>query len=272
MNLLLATLSLSAITNVITQSVDVRLAAADANRSLSRFVDYRQNAATDRFVINPDFWGKNIDLSCASPWNSMSGNFRAGTLVSPRHIIFAKHYPLDDGTRLVFVDNEGVVCPVYLKASKSIPGADICVGLLESEVTPTIRPACILPQDYEKYIGCGEHLPVVTLTQNEEAVITDLSPIPTNRNAKILISLTASTKDRLKFRKKLIGGDSGNPAFLICNDQPILIYCLTTGRSGTGAAIHRYAAEIQKAMDDLCPGYKIKAFDFSALAGGCGSR
>ena len=61
------------------------------------------------------------------------------------------------------------------------------------------------------------------------------------------------------------GGDSSNPAFLLIGNEPILLYCLQIGDVGHGPEIHRYRREIQAAMDDLCPGYKLEAFDFSTV-------
>ena len=45
------------------------------------------------FPENEKFWLRGIDFSCVSPWNDSCGTQRAGTLISRRHIIFAKHYP-----------------------------------------------------------------------------------------------------------------------------------------------------------------------------------
>ena len=62
---------------------------------------------------------------------------------------------------------------------------------------------------------------------------------------------------------KIVTGDSGNPAFLLIGSEPILLYCLHTGGVGHGPAIHAHRREIQKAMDELCPGYMLEVFDFS---------
>ena len=61
------------------------------------------------------------------------------------------------------------------------------------------------------------------------------------------------------------GGDSGNPAFLIVDNQPILLYCLFRGGYGSGPALHLYRREIQAAMDELCPGYTLETFDFASV-------
>ena len=250
------------LTNVISGSVDSRLQKGEF---VSRFVGYAQNAPRDKYVPNPKFWAKDVDLSCASPWNSDRGRLKAGTLVSKRHIVFAKHFPIANGSRIVFVDNEGHHCPCRMIASAEVPNSDIKVGLLDYEVTPNIHPVKILPIDYEKYIGNGEGLPVVTLTQNEKACVTDLVAIQTNATSKAFFSRVPTDPTRARFREKIIVGDSGNPAFLIVGSEPILIGCLKMGGTGAGPAIHKFRFEVQCVMDELCPGYKLESFDFSKV-------
>lgn len=142
------------------------------------------------------------------------------------------------------------------------------VGLLDYEVTPNVHPAKILPVDYEKWIGDGSGLPTVTLTQTEKAYVNDLNPIPTNAVSRYMTSHRPTDSRRSQFRDQLIVGDSGNPVFLIVGNEPVLLYCLKTGGAGGGPAIHRYRYEIQQAMDELCPGYKLESFDFSKVGSG----
>lgn len=248
------------------KSIDRRLADAEPSFGLSRFVGYPAGAAQGKFTPNPMFWAKGVDFSCASPWNSACGAQRAGTLISKRHIVFAKHFPLWKGVRILFVDNEGGVCPCHIDGTRAVEGTDIMIGLLNAEVTPNIRPAKILPTDAETYIGQGAGLPVVTFNQREKLSITDMSLIPTNTaKAKWQGSHIPTNEVWKTFREKIVGGDSGNPAFLLIGDQPILLYCLKSGGSGAGPALRHYRREIQAAMDDLCSGYKLEAFDFSTL-------
>ena len=239
-------------------SVDLRLEGTDPAVALSRFVDYAANGPKDTFVANTNFWARDVDWSCASPWNSAFGRLRAGTLISRRHVIFAKHYPLTEGTRIVFVGDNGGVCPLRIKATKAIAGTDIMIGALNYEVTPNVHPARILPADYEDLIGDGAGLPVVTFNQHEQALVTELNAIP--KAAPTMMSSRVPTKDprRALFRKPIVVGDSGNPAFLVAGREPVLLYCLTYGGAGSGPAVHRYRQEIQQAMDELCPGYRLE--------------
>ena len=266
---MLAALSAS---ETILQKVEERLAVADSVDGMARFVDYSKGAPDDRFAANPKFWGKGIDFSCASPWNGAGGSQRAGTLISKRHIVFANHFPISNGTRLVFVGEDGGVCPCYMVKSVHIKHSDIVIGLLNAEVTPNIRPAKILPADYELHIGDGQGLPVVTMNQREEALLGALEAIPTNGTPwRTMGSYKRNDVRWARLEKGIGGGDSGNPAFLLVGNELVLLYCLTnrgTKNMGNGGALHLFRCEIQKAMDELCPGYKLEMFDFAQMTSG----
>lgn len=261
---------LLAMTNVLQsllKDVDGRIAKPDPQAASCRFVRYPTGG--DTVELNPRFWGRSLDLSCASPWNSGGGRTRAGTLISRRHIVFAKHFSLWKGVRIVFVDNEGNVCPCHIEATKAIDNTDIMIGLLNAEVTPSVHPAKLLPDDYENHIGNGVGLPVVTLNQNEKLILAELSLLPgADDPRKTVCSYSYKQPHRRVFWEPLVGGDSGNPAFLLVGDQLILLYCLSGGGGGSGPALHLYKREIQKAMDELCPGYRLKCFDFGKSAAG----
>lgn len=253
-----------------TNSIAERIAGADPAVCLSRFAEYPPSKGKlgfprclweKPFPANEKFWLKDIDFSCASPWSDECGSVRAGTLISRRHIIFAKHFPLWKGVRILFVDGAGGVCPCRIEATKPLEKCDIMIGLLDYEVTPSIHPARVLPEDYAKYIGDGKGLPIVTFNQREWAFLSGCRGITSNG-----VSNVASTNAAWKaLGGKIVTGDSGNPAFLLIGNEPILLYCLYSGGVGHGPAIHRYRKEIQKAMDELCPGYALEEFDFQKL-------
>ena len=253
-----------------TNSVAMRIAGRDPAICLSRFADYPPSKGKlgfprclfqDPFPANTNFWLRGVDFSCASPWNDESGAIRAGTAISKRHIVCAAHLPLWKGVRILFVGEDGGVCPCYVEKTKTVGKTDIMVASLNAELTPNIKPARILPEDYERYIGDGKGLPLVTFNQREQAFLTQVNCIYTNR-----VWHVASTNANWKaLSGKIVGGDSGDPAFLLIGNEPILLYCLYSGGLGHGPAIHRYRKEIQKAMDELCPGYKLEVFDFSQV-------
>lgn len=239
---------------------------ADPAFALGRYLNYPDKARNDEFPPNPRFWAKDIDFSCVSPWNSGGGSLRAGTLISRRHIVFAKHFPLWKGVRILFADGEGAVCPCYVDATREIGKTDIMVGLLNAEVTPNIRPAKILPSDFENYIGDGSGLPSVTFNQREEAFLAEIERVPTNGvGFTFSSSIGSKRKDWSNLGGWIKTGDSGNPVFMLIGREPVLICCLKCGGYGSGPSLHVYRREIQAAMDELCPGYKLESYDFSKL-------
>ena len=255
------------VTNLVAQSVEKRLQVSEPGVGLSRFVSYASKATRGEFQANAAFWAKDVDWSCASPWNSDRGRLKAGTLVSRRHVVFARHFPIAEGSRILFVGKDGAVCPCRIVKTKAIEGSDIMVGALDYEVTPNIRPAKILPGDHEKYIGDGVGLPLVAFTQNERASVTEVAQIYTNK-VKCVRCRPPTDPLRTRFFEKIVLGDSGNPVFMLVGDEPVLLFCLSGGGAGSGAALHRFRSEVQATMDELCPGYRLEEFDFSQVAGG----
>jgi len=255
--------------------VNARLGSSVDNlpNCLSRFNDYPPGSGKlgfprclfeDPLPSNQRFWLKGIDFSCVSPWNDSHGALRAGTAISKRHIIFAKHFPLDPGTRIAFVGKEGDVSHYSVKVTKALGSCDIMIGLLDYELTPDVRPAKVLPVNFEKWITVGSKWPVVTFNQFEQAVLSTLYGIANPVSGKCVIYNRKNASDRWQlFAKEIVGGDSGNPAFLLYGEHPILIYCLFSGGVGQGHMIHEHRQEVQQAMDELCPGYALEAFDFT---------
>lgn len=250
-------------------AVDRRLSGADPKRALCRFVDYPPSRGKlgfprclfeNPFPMNPDFWLKGVDFSCVSPWNDSFGRVRAGTAISRRHIVFANHFPLTKDVRISFVGEDGEVCPCSVDAVKQIGKTDIAIGLLNAELTPNIKPAKLLPPDFARDIGDGVGLPVVTFNQQEKVFLTELT-----RLDGYVHSAVSTNAVRAAFRERIIVGDSGDPVFLLLGDEPVLLCCLQSGGCGAGPALHQYCPQIQKAMDDLAPGYRLEFADLKAI-------
>ena len=255
-------------------AICARLNTICLTNSFSRFLDYPQNTGTAnsprQFLNNPfpknqNFWLRGIDFSCASPWNDRYGNFRAGTAISKRHIVFSKHFPLSPGTRIIFIGEDGGICPSYIEKTRPIDQCDIMIASLTADLTPNITPAKILPHNFDKYIGDGEGLPVVTFNKYEQAALSDLYPISTNKPSAHMMGQVPHDKRWLSGRLPLEAGDSGNPAFLLIGNQPILLYCVMWSGYGGGPSILYFREEIQKAMDELCPGHQLKSVDLAHL-------
>jgi hypothetical protein len=120
-------------------------------------------------------------------------------------------------------------------------------------------PAKILPQNYPNYIRSAKRLPVVTFDQEEKLIVADISELKEyqkrNEHTGALYPVDST---RLSFYENVVSGDSGNPRFLIIDRQLVLVSVLYLGGVGSGYFISHYATEIQRAMDNLCPGYQLE--------------
>lgn len=241
-------------------NVDTKIVGKNQNDN--GYIFTSQNHSTDTFVRNEDVWCYDYDLTCISPSNSNANNRKAGTLITPRHIANAAHYEYGIGTKVYFVSQDGnntvyertvvskVRHPEYYQYFPHFP--DITVYCLDNDL-PTgsiasggINPCKVLPSNYGDYlveINKGRP-PSLSLDQEEKALITDLYSLTTTYASFI----TPRDATRTLFYESKIGGDSGNPSFLILDlgNGPELV-CLTFwtyGGAGTGTFITPQISDI----------------------------
>ena len=103
------------------------------------------------FIRSTTCWAKNIDTSPISPWNNgggypapnHAGGFGGtGTLISPRHVLFASHFQIKIGKKLIFVDMNNT-CYIRtltnsLTVFNQLGGADIRIGVLDSDLPSNV--------------------------------------------------------------------------------------------------------------------------------------
>jgi hypothetical protein len=214
------------------------------------------------FARNSECWANRIDISCASPWNSAHGPQRAGTLISPRHVLFCKHagfYP-PVGATMFFVSTGGAVESRLLQAIEPAGiNADFVVGLLDGDVGPGISFAKCLPTNFSAYlpgVDAFSTIPVMYLNQTERASIAGLRIISS------IYSITFS-QDYEDYFATVVVGDSGNPAFLVVDQEPVLLGVFSTPTNGSHVA--HYAADINTAMTTLGGGYQLTTVDLSGF-------
>jgi hypothetical protein len=214
------------------------------------------------FVRNGDCWANGIDLSCASPWNTTGGSQRAGTLVSPRHLVFCQHanfFP-QVGATIFFVSASGVVITRQLQAIQPVGGGpDIVVGLLDSDVDNGVGFAKVLPTNYASYLPSIDFfstVPSMFLNQNERASIAGI---------RVLSSIYATTfsSDYADYFGTVVAGDSGNPAFLVIEGEPVLLGVFSSPTNGSHIGHHGTA--VNAAMTSLGGGYQLTPIDLSAF-------
>jgi hypothetical protein len=254
----------------VASTIDGLLAGKSASNALRIFTT--QDHANQVYVRNPNVWAHALPhcLTCLSPWNSTGGNTRAGTLISPRHIIFAAHYQINVGATVRFVAMDGTVVNRTMTAKLTHPSyvpyfPDITVGVLDSDVPESIAFARILPADWADYLPSQNtfndgRLPTLTLDQEEKALVTDWY-----REAAMTSFITPSDPQRLAFYESKIGGDSGNPAILPVNGLPVILTVWTYGGAGSGSSIREQKTAINTMMTTLGGGYQLTEIDLSGF-------
>lgn len=249
------------------QSIDNRLTTSN---SVGRMA-YYSSVSPSAVVVNTNCWAATIPLGSQSPYNATGLRKRAGKLISDMHIVFAHHFPIGNGAKVYFCGSDGSVITNTLLGSRQVVQGnynyDLRVGILSDSVNTNLVPiAKILPDDYEEYLGIGRALPAVILNQTDECLVFEVSSL-LNRSSQVLAEVQASrclTGIRSVFSKKIQDGDSGNPAYMIVDDEPILLYTLHRAFSGSansgfdgcaGPSIQRYNAELQQSMNVLSDNY-----------------
>lgn len=252
--------TLDTLFNEMSASFDARLVGAGP-ASTALPIYSTQDFANKTFVRNPSCWARDLDLTGISPWNQAYVNLRAGTLVSPRHIVFAEHFRLSTtpgNNDIVFVTDNNVTITRQI-ISAAYPVSDIGVALLDSDVPPEITHYRVLPQDWRDYLKQTEDLPMLHLDQQEKAIVRDmrnLFPGVANMRHK-----TPTDATRLMYSEAIIGGDSGNPAFVVIGDEPVLV--LTHFGSTLGPFYTHYRDLVNAAMTQLGGGYQLSEVDLS---------
>ena len=244
--------------DLIADPFDALLAAAQPP-AVSKRLYTTQDFGTQTFVRNPDCWAASLDLTGISPWNQAHANTRAGTLVSPRHVVFAQHYPLSTtpgNNAIAFVTADDVTVIRHVVAV-TYPAVDIGVGLLDADVPAEIGFHSVLPTDWADHMWETLRLPMLHLDQEEKALVRDmltLTPTSTYVN-----HTGPSLMLRSQFAEVLISGDSGNPAFLVIDGQAVLM--LTHHFATSGPFYTRWFTQVNAAMTTLGGGHQLTEFD-----------
>lgn len=243
---------------------------------------------------NPNVWtnkGTPIDFTGIVMWSDYtpptnggynSHFWRAGTLISPSHLIFASHIPLEVGKKVRFYTKAGEAVERTVTNSISIPpygalGTDITVAVLDTPVPSTITYYPILSKAEWKQAFKNEipdeyqdkrfTLPIIYLDQEKKVSVTTTYKKSLYDDANNITHGSAiETGKRKDFYESLVGGDSGYPTFVLIGAKPVLISSHTTTAGGPNYSY--YYDQINDAMKRLGGGYKLSTVDLSAFTSG----
>jgi hypothetical protein len=254
-----------------------------ANAATKKLMYSTRNHSTGVFTRNPDCWAKDFDLSPISVESSYmySGVYTMGpaSLISPRHVILARHASPPVGTVYKFVDmNNNVISRTLVNRKQIIAPnmpTDIEIGILDSDVPAGFGFLKVLPDNWRTKISLENNPSVIGFDQEQKAIVwekhpfrapTEISPHPENWNTLYLPADTNISRKALS--ENIVSGDSGYPSCFVINNQLVIISCNYTGGSGSvgGHAIDYYKTEINAAMATLQGGqnpYQLTEVDLN---------
>ncbi|MFK7849482.1 MAG: hypothetical protein AB8D78_00765 [Akkermansiaceae bacterium] len=168
-----------------------------------------------------DGWTRGMDMSGVS-----FNDDRTATLVTPRHVVMAKHFARPALSSVVFHDRNGKRLSRKIIALEPGTG-DVMVGLLD-EAVPSNYTAYPLPVPGSNHSSLVNQRVIVT-DQKRCLFVHQVAAVGAGR-----IAFKQDMSDQYGWGKNLVVGDSGNPAFLIVGKQLVLVETHTTGGAGAG--------------------------------------
>ena len=176
---------------------------------------------TDRGANMADGWTRGMDMSGVS-----FNDNRTATLITPRHIVMAKHFARPAAAPVIFHDRNGK--RLERKIIGLVAGqGDVMIGLLDEPV-PSNYTSYPLPAPSSDISGLVDR-PVIVSDQNRSLFVHLVAAVGGGR-----IAFKQDESDRYGWGKNLVVGDSGNPSFLIVGKQLVLVETHTTGGPGAG--------------------------------------
>lgn len=280
---------LNIIKNHINNSTQIKLVNKNANTNSLIYSTQDPNYnGIGQFVRNPTCWLNGVtNISCFSPaqLSGTSWQQRAGTLITKKHLLFAKHYRpsilSNGGTPIIFVDNNNNVIRRNLINYSNDSITDISIGLLDNEVPNNIQIAKVLPIDYNIYLSlsfsASSPLLCICLDQQEKALVKEFYGLQTYsyyegatlisyKNIYVADIGNQSTFGQYSsFSESIVSGDSGNPIFLIINNE--LIVLSTWHTPTTGPFITDRYGMVNNLINSLSPneGYSLTPINLSNI-------
>ena len=192
-------------------------------------------------------WSRNFDMSGVSFNEKMTL-----TLVTRRHVVMASHYRREIGAKVVFHNRIGKRIERTLVSVTGVVG-DVAVGLLDLDV-PLDLKVYALPEPRKDFSFLKGTTAAVT-GQNRRIFFHEI-----DRVSPTAISFSHPKLAKHGWGKNLVKGDSGNPSFLISDDELVLIETHTSGGSGSGPFYGSPVIQekLSVAITTLAPGYRFR--------------
>jgi hypothetical protein len=226
-----------------------------------------KNHTSSTYVRNTNCWLSGINATAISPWNSLAGEQRAGVAITPRHVICVSHYPLQVGAVVRFITTANAVVERTVTDVYTVPGGfnrDTAIAKLDSDLPSSITPVKLLPSTFPDYIPTVEtfHIDCIGFDQEENVLAKQLTLVDLGIVDKFVMLIEDSARYPA-LTQRIIGGDSGNPIFLLINSTLVLLSMWSGPLSGP--ALHRFIGEIDTGLTTLGGGYTVQTVSLSGF-------
>ncbi|MEQ1751214.1 MAG: hypothetical protein ABL974_17430 [Prosthecobacter sp.] len=219
-----------------------------------------RNPTGPTYTRNTDCFLSTVDMTPLAAWNSAGIYQRGPTLITPRHIVGAAHWPFSVGTTVHFVSAANVLTVRTVTDVSVISGTDIILGKLDSDVPAGIAFAKVLPTNWAAKLPTLSlfGVPVCSTDQGKRAWVRNL------RTLGASVGCEAPNASRISYYADAISGDSGSPCFAVINNEMVLLCCWLGGGGGTGPSLVYYTTQINSALTALGGGYQLTAINLAS--------
>lgn len=258
----------------VTSQMDTRISGVASSGAMQMFSTKGDSVTSTgttstAWVRNTGVWssvGSDVDWTGVSPWNQPFDGYssryqKSGALISPRHVVLASHWHMPIGSNLLFVTNTDEMIYRTLSGLQSVPGTDITIGVLDSDVPDSVTYYPIIASStlqalIKKFEPMGNYdIPMVVFDQEKKAIVHSLSSI----SASTIGHTPYFSGPRSFLSEYIVSGDSGSPAFIVVDDRPILLFAHYSASGGPN--LGNYISQINTAMTTLGGGYQVTQYD-----------
>lgn len=222
------------------------------------------NDSTKSYTRNTSLFANSIDLTAIPVYSSSYDTRFNGVLVAPDILIQANHMK-STGT-IYFVDDSNVTTSRTITGGTAISGTDIYVAKLNSPVASGINPMPVLTSDVvpskitTNAMFSAFKIPVLHTNRFRTLKIGSMSGSYTQT---FYVSTPFANSSFYSWHTTPSSGDSGSPAFVVIDGQPVLVGTWYTKYAVSN--VKNYISEINSAITSLGSANSLTTVDLSSF-------
>lgn len=182
------------------------------------------------------------------------GGYARGTAITPRHVIYTKHYGYHGqvGETLWFLTLDNRPISRKIVAVKYVDIDDIAIVRLDSDLPGSITPLRLL--DYQAAQQVPSLVPMLRINQHNKALLVERRHNQIWKPGEAFGTVLTNPPERAyaQYYQDMVRFDSSSPTILLLRNEygvmPILFSLVTFGGPGSGPALHHTINQIQQVI------------------------